>query len=206
MIDNLIAFRILYMLATPFSETKAFKNGIIDGAGKPLKKFTQLSGDEKQYYSLLHRVVFKIKRFLNKLPGGESNLKNFTIAYFLVKESILYGDNILDENLNDQQLAALFESDILLVEETITVLNFLNLFSEDVSGGIGGAGGTGASMGGYGAGTTVSAGAPANRTGAAVSTDEPVVRRKKKPNLARRKGNIHFFSKDQLKDSSLITV
>ena len=34
-VDNLIAFRILYMLVTPFEKTDAFKFGIIDKDGKP---------------------------------------------------------------------------------------------------------------------------------------------------------------------------
>ena len=37
-IDNVIAFRILYMLVTPFDATDAFRLGIIDANGTPLKK------------------------------------------------------------------------------------------------------------------------------------------------------------------------
>jgi len=42
-IDNLLAFRILYMLVTPFEDTAAFKFGIIDKNGVPLKKMKDLT-------------------------------------------------------------------------------------------------------------------------------------------------------------------
>ena len=151
MIDSLIAFRILYLLVTPFKDTKAFKLGIIDETGKLLRRMSDFkTTEEKDAYNMLFRLVFNLKRLLNKLPGGESKLKNIAAAYFLVKEN--YEQDVA-EDLLEEQLTYLIESDYTLVEETYTVLNFLHTISED---------------------------APANATGVAVSTDQPVIRSRKK--------------------------
>lgn len=149
-IDNLIAFRILYKLVTPFKETKAFKLGIIDETGKLLKKQSQLkTTEEKSAYTLLDRLVFNLKRILVKLPGGDAKLKNIVAAYFLIKEN--YKQNPTLESLQEQ-FNKIVDHDAILVEETLTVMEFLSLFED----------------------------APVNATGPMVSTDEPVVRKKKK--------------------------
>ena len=149
LIDNLIAFRILYKLVTPFKDTKAFQYGIIDADGKLLRKSSTLkTTQEKEAFTLLDRLVFNLKRLLAKLPGGDAKLKNIVAAYFLIKEN--YGYDASYELL-EEQLTALLSQDAVLVEETATVLEFVSLFED----------------------------APANATGPAVSTDEPVIRRGK---------------------------
>jgi hypothetical protein len=153
LIDNLIAFRILYKLVTPFKETKAYKLGIIDENGKLLKKQSQLkTQEEKSAYTLLDRLVFNLKRIIIKLPGGDAKLKNIIAAYFLIKEN--YGTNPSIESLQEQY-AKVVSYDAMLVEETLTVMKFLKLFED----------------------------APANSTGPAVSTDEPVIRKSKKKKI-----------------------
>ncbi len=77
LVDNLIAYRILSMLIKPFSETSAYQLGIIDDKGKNLKKSSTLTTTkEKDAYTYLHRLVFNMKKIINRLPGGESKLKN----------------------------------------------------------------------------------------------------------------------------------
>lgn len=148
-IDNLLAFRILYKLVTPFKDTDAYKRGIIDEKGVVLKKVADLrSSEEKDAYTMLDRLVFNIKRLIAKLPGGESKLANVAAAYFLVKE------NIGLEDVTEEMLSEQFEhiKGTTLVDETLLVMDFVSLYED----------------------------APANATGAAVSTDEPVVQPKKK--------------------------
>jgi hypothetical protein len=63
--------------------------GIIDEKGKVLKKYSELNtSDEKSAYSYLHRVIFKIKKMLANVSGGESGLVNALAAYTLVKEEV----------------------------------------------------------------------------------------------------------------------
>jgi hypothetical protein len=65
----------------------AFKEGIIDEEGKQLKKLRELkTTDEKDAYTYFHRMVFNLKRLLNKLPGGETKIASYGAALFLIKE------------------------------------------------------------------------------------------------------------------------
>ena len=88
-IDAFITFRFLKLLVTPFDKTEAFKYGIIDKNGKVLRKYKTLERiDERKAYTILHRLVFNIKRLLEKLPGGKSRLASYAAALFLIKEHV----------------------------------------------------------------------------------------------------------------------
>ena len=88
-IDAFITFRFLKLLVTPFNKTEAFKMGIIDERGKVLKKYRTLERiAERQAYTILHRLVFNIKKLIEKLPGGKSRLATYAAALFLIKEHI----------------------------------------------------------------------------------------------------------------------
>jgi hypothetical protein len=127
-VDNLIAYRILSMLIRPFSETDAFKLGIIDDKGKNLKKTSTLrTSAEKNAYSYLHRLVFNMKKILIKLPGGESRLKSMVAALWLIKE--YYESKERTTSLMEERFTRLMEkldSGVVLVEEEIIVSKFLS--------------------------------------------------------------------------------
>ena len=56
-------YKFLRILTTPFESTDAFKLGIIDEKGKILKKHRKLKSiEEKDSYTLMHRLVWKLKR------------------------------------------------------------------------------------------------------------------------------------------------
>jgi hypothetical protein len=74
-IDAFITFRFLKLLVTPFNKTEAFKLGIIDERGKILRKYKTLERiEERQAYTILHRLVFNVKKLIEKVPGGKSRL------------------------------------------------------------------------------------------------------------------------------------
>ena len=148
MVDNMIAFRVLLKLVTPFSDTQAHKLGIIDADGKLLRKLNTLNtAEERDAYNFLNRLVFNLKRIIGKLPGGTHNLKNLAAAYFLVKESAASGYTGAATEARMRRLCR-----ITLAEEEVVGL-FASRMLED---------------------------APANSTGAAVATDEPVIRPRRK--------------------------
>jgi hypothetical protein len=125
LMDNLIALRLLYKLVTPFDQTEAFKLGIIDAKGKVLRPASTLHTDtEKDAYNYLDRLIFNVKRLINKLPGGESKLKNLTAAYFMVREKI----ETKSSYINEKQFVALVEKldRVTLVEEELAVLDMLD--------------------------------------------------------------------------------
>ena len=85
--DIFYAFRFLRMLTTSWEDTKAYTYGIIDDKGKVLKKAKTLKTPaEKAAYTVFHRLVFNIKRLLQKAPGGGSKLASYAAALFLIKE------------------------------------------------------------------------------------------------------------------------
>jgi hypothetical protein len=125
LMDNLIALRLLYKLVTPFEQTNAFKLGIIDAKGKVLKPASTLKTEaERNAYNYLDRLIFNVKRLINKLPGGESKLKNLTAAYFMVREK--YENK--SSYINEKQFVALVEKldRVTLVEEELAVLDMLD--------------------------------------------------------------------------------
>lgn len=129
LVDNLIAYRILSMLVVPFTDTKAYKLGIIDKNGKNLRKTSTLkTSEERDSYNYLNRLVFNMKKIINKLPGGDSKLKNIIAALFLIREYYESG-NRTTSLMEEKYLRILhkLENGVCLVEEEITVLKFLEL-------------------------------------------------------------------------------
>lgn len=190
-IDNLIAYRILSMLVKPFDQTEAFKLGIIDAQGKVLIKPKDFETQEQRdAYNYLTRLVFNLKRIINKLPGGESKLKNIVAAFFLIREA--YADRRTTINEEDLiRLIELQENGLTLVEEQLVVEDFF--MCEDASGGGGAAV---AAPGNINIAQQPSATADlANVTGRRVSTDQPVIRKRKPKRFQRFIVNDDIFSK-----------
>jgi hypothetical protein len=82
--DFFYAIRFLRLLTTKWENTNAFKLGIVDKNGKKLKK--PQTSEEKGAYNTFHKLVYNIKRLINKLPLGKSTLASYAAALFLIKE------------------------------------------------------------------------------------------------------------------------
>jgi hypothetical protein len=157
LVDNLIAFKILSMLVTPFEDQKAYKLALIDKNGNPIKKLKDMTWTEKDNYTMLHRLVFRLRKIMNKIPIVNTRLGNLAAAYWLVKEC--HENTRPSINLEEQYLDLLKKmqkEDIVLVEEELLIEQF---FNEEM---------------------------PANVTGAAVKTDEPIVRKRKSIKMLNR--------------------
>lgn len=86
-VDSLIAYRILRMLVTPFAETDAYRLGIVNEKGKELKKMRNLNSvEERDAYTILHRMIFRIKKIIEKVPVENKRLVSFAAALSLIKE------------------------------------------------------------------------------------------------------------------------
>ena len=135
-IDSVIAYRILRMLVTPFEETDAFRLGIIDAKGKELKKMSQFNTmEEREAYTILHRMVFRLKRIINKVPLENKKFLNFAAALALIKEHA----NDTTEPLDlEQQFIRIQNQDLteemILVETYVTnkYIKTFKQFSEEV--------------------------------------------------------------------------
>jgi hypothetical protein len=154
-LDNLIAFRVLYALTTPFDKTPAFKTGVIDATGNILVKADKRTPEQRGAYDVLDRLVFSLKRLLGKIPGGKSDIASLAAAYWLIREAHSNGLDTIDV----ARANMIFEStDSKYTAEQRLVRQYLSLI-EDTGGG----------------GGLVSTSPIANITGAGVSTDQPVV-------------------------------
>ena len=68
-VDLFVTYRFLKLLVTPFNKQDAFKLGIIDKNGKNLIKSKDLETEEqRQAFTLLHRLVFHCNRIMSKIP------------------------------------------------------------------------------------------------------------------------------------------
>ena len=116
-IDAFITFRFLKLLVTPFNKTEAFRLGIIDQRGKVLRKYKTLERiEERQAYTILHRLVFNIKKLIEKVPGGKSRLASYAAALFLIKEHVNeYHDS--DGKLIEKEFYKYLKDNDLLEEE-----------------------------------------------------------------------------------------
>jgi hypothetical protein len=111
----------------PWESWEAYKLGIIDEKGDVIMR-TRKTSEQKNNYTLFHRLVRKLKQLLEKVPGMSGKLGKAVAAYFLFKEHMINhgadGD-MLDETfigyINDNmsmsesiQIKALMEQHILL--------------------------------------------------------------------------------------------
>ena len=97
--DLVYTFRFLRLLTTPWEETNAFKLGLIDDQGKKIKK--PQSTEEKSAYNLFHRLVYNVKKLINKVPGGKSKIASYAAALLLLKETHDLSDASLEKILNE---------------------------------------------------------------------------------------------------------
>lgn len=92
-IDLFVAYRFLRILTTPWEDQDAYDHGIIDKDGKLLRKVNTLKTDEeKKSFTLLHRLVFNLKRILHKVPLVKSKIGTYATALFLLKQSVVTDD------------------------------------------------------------------------------------------------------------------
>ena len=101
-IDLFVTYRFIRLLTTPFEKTDAFKLGIIDKDGKRTdKKLYKV--EERNAYTVLHKLVFNIKKIFSKVPGLRTKVGTYAAALFLLKDTF-------KEHIEDPQM---FEKEFL---------------------------------------------------------------------------------------------
>jgi len=98
-IDLFVTYRFIKLLVTPFDKTEAYKLGIIDAKGNrvlppPINGVRQTkpeplsTTEEKNAYTILHKLVFNIKKIFDKVPGLRTRLGTYAAALFLLKDTL----------------------------------------------------------------------------------------------------------------------
>lgn len=154
-VDSIITYRILKLLTTPFEDTEAFRLGIIDKKGKELKKMSNLNSvDERDAYTLLHRLVFRLKRIIEKVPIDNKKVASYAAALSLIKENVEKNQEPINfEVLYLDKLSSNINEDVQLVEKffnetkTLTFKQFMEEIPANNAGTPGVAGFTPDTMG-----------------------------------------------------------
>ena len=129
-IDLFVTYRFLRLLTTPFEKTDAYKLGIIDKKGNRIRKpkstqpAVELATSElKNSYTILHKLVFNIKKLFSKVPGLRTKVGTYAAALFLLKDT--FKEHVDDPDMFEKEFVKyLKENDI----------EFDNEISEDVIG------------------------------------------------------------------------
>ena len=130
-IDLFVTYRFIKLLVTPFDKTPAFKLGIIDKDGARVMEKTvargmqptQLKSDEeKSAYTILHKLVFNIKKIFGKVPGLRTKLGTYAAALFLLKDT--FKESVDDPDVFEKEFMKYlkeegFEIDDRISEEVI---------------------------------------------------------------------------------------
>ena len=112
-VDIYYTFRFLRQLVTPWTETKAYQLGLIDENGKVVRK--AVTPEEKDAYTLFFRLVYNIKRLLNKVPFGKTKLASYAAALWLIKENTKMSESAVFEGFK-----AFIEQEGYEIDNTLT--------------------------------------------------------------------------------------
>lgn len=112
--DLTYTFRFIRMLVMDWKDWDAYKLDIIDKDGKRNKNEKLDTDEKKSAYTPFIRLAANVKRLLNKIPGGGSNLGSFAAALYLIKERYSLSDNKLRKILRECNI----DASGLLAEDT----------------------------------------------------------------------------------------
>lgn len=94
--DTVFALRFLRLLTMPYEKTAAYKTGAINIDGKTLIPVADMTQEQKESYTIFHRLVFNIRRLLQKIPiVGKSILTNYATAFLMLKEETGISDGLI---------------------------------------------------------------------------------------------------------------
>ena len=109
-IDLFVTYRFLKLLTTDFKKTDAYKLGIIDdkghrimktGVDKLKPKVEVVTTQQKNAYTILHKLVFNIKKLFNKVPGLRTKVGTYAAALFLLKDT--FKESVQDPDMFEKE-------------------------------------------------------------------------------------------------------
>ena len=122
-IDLFVTYRFIKLLVTPFEKQEAYKLGIIDKDGKRiLQKGTNRPTElntiaERNAYTVLHKLVFNIKKIFSKVPGLRTKLGTYAAALFLLKDTF---KEDVDTNMWEKEFMKYLRENNYELDDTIS--------------------------------------------------------------------------------------
>jgi hypothetical protein len=124
-VDLYLVYQFIKRLTTPFEKWDAYEYGIIDADGNILRKRKDLTKvDERRAWGLFDVLVLKLKRLLEKVPGGKTRIASYAAALWLIKEHGEQSGDLLKEGFED-------EDDFDLSEAEAFIQSYIEEFSEE---------------------------------------------------------------------------
>ena len=126
-IDLFVTYRFIKLLVTPFDKMPAYKLGIIDKDGARVMEKTvsrgmqptQLIGDEmRSAYTVLHKLVFNIKKIFGKVPGLRTKLGTYAAALFLLKDT--FKESVDDPDMFEKEFMKYLKEEGYEIDNTIS--------------------------------------------------------------------------------------
>ena len=122
-IDLFVTYRFIKILVTPFENQEAYKLGVIDKNGNRIlipgsNKPTILNTiAEKNSYTVLHKLVFNIKKIFSKVPGLRTKLGTYAAALFLLKDTF---KEDVDPQMWEKQFMKYLKENNIELDDTIS--------------------------------------------------------------------------------------
>ena len=129
-IDLFVTYRFIKLLVTPFEKTEAFKLGIIDKDGNRVLPVTPPGGvrkvvpeplvstEEKNSYTILHKLVFNIKKIFGKVPGLRTKLGTYAAALFLLKDT--FKESVDDPDMFEKEFMKYLKEEGYEIDNSIS--------------------------------------------------------------------------------------
>ena len=126
-IDLFVTYRFIKLLVTPFEKTQAYKLGIIDKDGKRKTEQTVARGvrptnlntaEKKNAYTVLHKLVFNIKKIFGKVPGLRTKLGTYAAALFLLKDT--FKEHVEDPDVFEKEFMKYLKEEGYEIDNTIS--------------------------------------------------------------------------------------
>ena len=126
-IDLFVTYRFIKLLVTPFEKTEAYKLGIIDKDGKRKTEQTSATGvrptnlntaEKKNAYTVLHKLVFNIKKIFGKVPGLRTKLGTYAAALFLLKDT--FKEHVEDPDVFEKEFMKYLKEEGYEIDNTIS--------------------------------------------------------------------------------------
>ena len=107
-VDLFVTYRFIKLLTTPFNKTDAYKFGIIDDKGNRIRednstrpKVELTTSQLKNSYTILHKLVFNIKKIFSKLPLLKTKIGTYAAALFLLKDT--FKEHVEDPDMFEKE-------------------------------------------------------------------------------------------------------
>ena len=115
-IDLFVTYRFIRLLTTPFEKSDAYNLGIIDKNGNRTDmKLT--TSNEKNAYTVLHKLVFNIKKLFGKVPGLRTKVGTYAAALFLLKDT--FKEHIEDPQMFEKEFLKYLKENNIELDDSI---------------------------------------------------------------------------------------